>query len=338
MRKSIAVMILALLVVSMVPMVFAQDDVRDGSRDRLRMRIDEIREDRAQLREVREGARERAIDARARFAERKEDLRMLREECVNNDSAECQELRENAKAHTKEFLLSAADRMLGVLDKLLLRVENARMDADDKSDLTARIEAKIAAVEAAREQIEALTDESTREEFKAAAQALRSAWAGAADDGENVREIVREGVGRVAVERFGGIVTQAEQLSGRLETIKARLGATDVDTSAFDEALAEAREKLDDLDAALDANDMQRATVLMQEAKESLADARRALASILQEFKAANADAAREIRRAAQEAQSNPADSTDADSETENARDADDADAADESNSTRAGA
>jgi len=43
MRKSIAVMILALLVVSMVPMVFAQDDVRDGSRDRLRMRIDEIR-------------------------------------------------------------------------------------------------------------------------------------------------------------------------------------------------------------------------------------------------------------------------------------------------------
>lgn len=280
MKKSMAMIMLGLLVISMVPGVFAQD----MERDRVRSDVRAVAISHERVMDIREKARDRADEARDVYRERAEQLRKLRDECKDNDSQECDNLRENAKTHTQEFLLSAADRMLGQLDKLLNRIENARLVDDEKADLIARVETKIAAVQEAKEMIEALTEESTREDFKAASQALRMAWSGASDD-DGVKDILREGVSRVALHRFGNVLEGAEKLADRLDSIKERLGATDVDTSDFEEALREANSKLGALEAALDAHDLPEATKIMREAKASLADARRELANILSELR-----------------------------------------------------
>jgi hypothetical protein len=220
-KKYSVLAVLALLVLSMVPLAFAEDNDsrqlgRDAMRDRFRNAAERMHE-----------ARERAMNARAHIAEVHTDFLKARERIHSKDAT---------PADKQEFLLATADRILSLLGKLYERVNGS--DIENKTATLDEIQNAMDEVTDARAKIETLAPGNvTRQDVHDAAEAMRQAW-------HDALMVLRKGATHVIEKRVGLVVQQMEHLSAKLERILAHLNEKGYDVSDADALKAQFDAKL----------------------------------------------------------------------------------------------
>lgn len=277
MKKRISIIILAILVVSAMPMAFATgnqtnttnastfkerledrheafkeeaeqvrerfQETKEGikqRREQVQKRIETAREKFANARERYEAAKERYQNAKERFKTIKERVQRAREtfkECKGSDSEKCQEARQQVKANAKPYLTNSADMILEALERLHAKVNES--DIDNKEAILASLDDQIAEVKEAKTVIENLNDNTTAEEIREAAQTIREAW-------RHTRKTMQRTAGNIVNAKLGNVIKQVEQLQTKLEKTRDKLEEQGYDVSALDASMDAFQEKLDD--------------------------------------------------------------------------------------------
>lgn len=181
-------------------------------------------------------------DVRADFVDQRAEFNKVRldySRCKDSEKEECKGKRKEVKKHSKEFLAHAADMVLAELQKIKERVEASEdLSEDEIASIVADLDERIASIEQVKVKINALTEESAREEYNAVAKDIREAWKG-------IKGHLKKHVARVMHARLGNILHRAEKLEERFYKIRDTLAEKDVDVRALDAKLDAFSAKLD---------------------------------------------------------------------------------------------
>lgn len=247
MKKILAVLIMAVFLVSSLPVVFAEDTAAaTGTSDTpLKDKIQANKEKRAELGELRGEAQGIRQEARVEKKELKQDIKDRVKSCKEaaNESVDCKDVRKELKSNVKQRLLVTADQMVSLMENLKKRIEV--LNPADKADLIASVDKHIANVNAIKAEIEALPDDATKEQFKDVTKRLKDEW-------QQARKAVRLHATRMLALGFGRVLDKAEKLEKRLDSTLARLKEKGFDTTKADAKVAEFKTHVSDARKAYD--------------------------------------------------------------------------------------
>jgi uncharacterized phage infection (PIP) family protein YhgE len=258
--------------------------------------------------------RQNMLEAKEAFIESRRNMIKAREDvlgCKGDTSAECDDVRKNAKLQSQETLMAAADQVIAALNAIKAKTEaNTGLTDDEKEEAIEDIDEQIAEVQAASDTIAGLTEDSDSKAFLDAAKTIREAW-------KDARPVVHAHASMLAYGELKAVMDAVERMSARVDDQIAKYEEQGVDVSAvedlkadFDESVAEAKthlQKAKDAYTSMTADDVdgKLKTVRdeMKAARDSLKEAHGTLKEIV-----------KQLRTAAQAAK--PADDS-ADNETE---------------------
>ncbi|MFH1332100.1 MAG: hypothetical protein ABIH63_02330 [archaeon] len=231
--------------------------------------------------------------AKLRFQERQR----LREMC--EDLENCNITEEDMIESAKNFLGNSADAIIEHLNKVKSKIEeNDDLTEEEAQEMIEKIDAKIAEIQAAKEQAQNAT---TKEEIREAAQKINAAW-------KNIKQLTHVHANALINARIGGIVVKSEQLKEKLERILARMEENNKSIEDIQPLIDEYEAKLklaqEEYEAAVqkyrefwaaedkpEAKDkLEEAKQLMEEAKEALKEANEKLREIIKAIKEANGE------------------------------------------------
>ena len=264
-KRFCALFVLAIFLLSMVPLAFAEEGIRtrltqrvqdvndsenttddsvEGAgnatpmliRARTQERLETAKENIAMARERYEQAKERYLSVKDAYMAKKNTFLEAKEQyknCKDIESEECGEKRERIKSNAQPYLLKVADLVLSELEKIKAKVEASEdLSEEEIAEIVADIESKIQDVEDAKAVIENLDEESTREEINEAAEIIRDAW-------KDSKVALKKHAGRMVNARLGNIIHRTEMLETKLESIRDRLESKGADVSDLDDMLEE---------------------------------------------------------------------------------------------------
>lgn len=217
--------ILAVFLVALSPLALAQET---GTTTDTPQRVKEMREQAKEVRMVKQDVRAMRLDTRDAIKAERARIVALADElrsCKGKTTEECKQKRSSGKTAVKQTLMNAADQVLKLLNDAKARIEASEIEG--KADATSKIDAQIANIEAAKAKVEALTEESTREDYNAANKELRNAI-------NEARKDLKKSTHSLVSRRMGLIIGMAEQLEKRLDNALAKLAEKGVDTSGVD--------------------------------------------------------------------------------------------------------
>lgn len=250
MKKLMALLVIALFLVSIVP-VFAHENERADREDRNRglsafgQAASEIETDSELTVEARhEKLREKFDEAKANFLASKETflsekaslkakIAEVKAVCRENpDSEDCNELKERvAKGEGKNYLLHSIDVIENVLEKRKAKIEGLLASGEISTQAEARLEARLSEINAQLEDLAELRTEvdsaTTKAEIKAAARELRVSWRG-------IKVDLEASGAEVVSHRFSFAINRAESLERKLDRTLERLEAQGHDVSTVE--------------------------------------------------------------------------------------------------------
>jgi len=262
-------------------------DARKDLREKMKDARNEMKEMRKSIREHRKESREKMKLQREKISRHKDELR----KCRGSDTEDCRTKRKEAKGTAKETLLAVAERALTFLESTKEKVSNS--DLDNKDELLQKFNARIEEVNSALDTVNALGEDSTKDEYHAAAKALRSTVKGVKSD-------VRNGAHNLIRKKMSKALKKGDQLTDKLERTIKRLERKGIDTSGVDISGLDAKiDEAEDLyaeaislfeqarNAAPGDKDelMKQATEKQRESHKALKDARVMLRDIIREIK-----------------------------------------------------
>ncbi|MFP4523884.1 MAG: hypothetical protein ACLFO2_01015 [Candidatus Woesearchaeota archaeon] len=234
-----------------------------------------------------ERARERYEEAADKYRERKDSFYEEREdwrEAVRQGDEEA------AVSHAKNYLMHAADMVIGTAEKVRARVEaNDDLSEGEADEILADLNETVENMEAAKEAVETA---ETKDEVKAAARAIQESWKRHAHQ-------VRVRAHQAVKTDVGEILSRSRALESRLDSILAEMEARNVTVENLDHLLTTFSEKVDEarelyeesevlFEQAKDERDkdaLQRSKELSREAHEKLREAHRVLVDIVRKVK-----------------------------------------------------
>ncbi|RLE45390.1 hypothetical protein DRJ25_05730 [Candidatus Woesearchaeota archaeon] len=203
---------------------------------------------------------------KARAVERAKAVRAFKEELRNckfkSDDA-CKKVKEDAKKKAYRFLFNSVDRGMALLEKAKERIDNSKLSDEEKSAALSRIDSKIKELNNVKTEL-AGKDEINRKELREIAGKVRKSW-------NDVKKAISTKLHTVFIRRFGNIVVKLEKVKTKLSDKITKLESNGVDVSQVSTELF--NEKVDEAKAAYD-----RARALFDKAKtESEKDAAKEL-------------------------------------------------------------
>jgi len=326
-KKYGAIFVLALLLLSIMPMAFA-DDAQEGTgttetqndtqatadagnitnttehvKGQLREKVHEqIQTYKAKVNETREKIqviRKNYQEVRQAYITERDKFKELKKEyasCKNDSTDACKGKRQDIITGSKTYLLNAADLVLKELENLKEKTTaSTELTEEQKSSIIADLDAKIQEVTDARVTIENLNDNSTRQEVNDAAKQIRQAW-------QETKDALKLHTSKLVVAKLGNIIAKTETLETKLYNIRDKLTEKGKDVSKLNAVLDEFKAKVDDAKAKYEAmqeklsnakpSDMGTVSKdvhqLFTEAKQSLKDARDLLRQVVNEIKKSN--------------------------------------------------
>ncbi len=188
-------------------------------------------------------ARQNYIAAQKGFKEAKTRFK----ECEGEETAECNQWREEIKERAKEFLLNTADRIIEHLNKIKAKVEsNEDLSEEEVAEILEEIDEMIQEIENAKSTVESSED---KDEIIEASKTIKQAWL-------RVKRRLLIHTGRIVNARIGGIIVKIKHLEVRLERILARMEEKGINTSEIqslvDEFNAKINESKENYENALD--------------------------------------------------------------------------------------
>lgn len=302
MKKTIALLIMAVFLVSLLPVVFAEDTAAaTGTSDTpLKDKIQENKEKRAEIGELRGDAQDIRQEARGERKELRQDIKDKVKACKEaaNESVDCKEVRKELKVNVKARLTITADEMIQLMENLKQKIEV--LNPADKDALIAEVDGHIANVNAIKAEITALPDDATKEQYKEVTKKLKDEW-------DSARKAVRFHATRMVALGFERVLVKAERLEAKLDSTLARLKEKGFDTSKADAKIAEfkvhvadARKSYDEAIVLLEQyradtskeNAVKAIQEKMKEAKKDLQLAQQSLREAVKEIKASGKDGA----------------------------------------------
>jgi hypothetical protein len=219
----------------------AMQEKNEAKRSALRARFEAAKEARAmkretfrQFKEQRQQIKQDREAARAELGAVRETLR----ECGAKDTAECEAARNKARGASRAFLTKAAEHIIAMLERTRERIEASQMKDDVKAQMLADIDAKLAELGAAQETVASLGDDATKQDLKDAAQIIRDAW-------KDSKKSIKNGIGKVAGQRIGGVIHKMDHLDDKFDRVIAQLKKQGKDTSLAEAKTAEFEAKLE---------------------------------------------------------------------------------------------
>ncbi len=235
-----------------------------GDKTELANFLEKTRSDRA-------NAKEKYSEAKTKLADSKEKLKGCQ---GKTDDAVCTEEKTKAKQNAKDFLLNSADRVLNLLEKTKERITNSEMNEADKTASLAKIDARIAELAGARETVEQMGADATKDAIQEASRLIKDAWKGTNKD-------VKEEASKLAASKIGGVLVQIERLQAKLQNKIDQLKKAGKDTSAIDAIMTDFNAKIDAAKASqataqekFTTGATKEATAAMKEAHKSIKEAR----------------------------------------------------------------
>ena len=261
----------------------------------LKERVKEKVQGRMELREKAVEARMSFVEAKQKYLEIKEsyledrkgvlELRKEYAPCKDRNSTQCTELKEDMQDSAKSYLSNIADLIISSLEKVKARISESNMSENEKADLIADLDAKIAELEAAKEDVNSSEDSA---DIKDAAKTIKSGWVDA-------KHALKKSVGKTISSKMAGIIVQSEKLGEKLDRIVAKLKDKGYNTTLSEELVAEFNMKIDsakaNLDKAVDAlkvddnSSAAKAQDYLKAAHQDLKDARVILRDAVKEIK-----------------------------------------------------
>ncbi|MFH1064652.1 MAG: hypothetical protein V1729_06220 [Candidatus Woesearchaeota archaeon] len=251
-------------------------------------------------REKYQNAKENYAQARERYQERRGEFIEAKEQyqsCKGDDSEECLALREDLKEKAKPHLTNVADLILKELERLREKIQSSEdLSEEEVAEITADIDAKIAEIQAAKDEIENLGEDATKEEINAAAKTIKDAW-------QKAKLSIKKHAARAVNARLGNLVHTTEKLEERLYNARDKLVEKGLDVSALDAKLSDFSSELDNAadlynqakalwkDATSDTdveNAGEQVKALLTEAKQALTNAKNMLREVVSEIKSLN--------------------------------------------------
>lgn len=230
---------------------------------------------------------------RTGFQQVKEQLK----ECVDDESEECEQLRNRAQEYAKEYLVNGANMVIEHLNKIKNQIEGSEeIEQEDADEMIENLNNAIVELENAIAQVEAA---QTKEEVKKAADIINQAW-------RRIKHRERLYSARLVNAKVWNILRKSENLEDRLENVledmeeqgieianitekvdlfsEYVLGAKNKYANATD-LLEEARESAENSSELVE-----QAKELLREAHQALKDAHRMLIEIVQDIKEAGGE------------------------------------------------
>ncbi len=317
MKKTISLIVIALFILSAIPLAFAEDTEVTSAREKFKEARELAKENYKKTVEQYKEAREKFKESREKIKDNREKLK----ECVGLKTDKCNNIRATVKANAKPFLTNSADAILKLLENLKNKVEASNLEDAEKAELIAEIDASIAKINEAKVSADALTEGATNEEIKESAKEIKEAW-------KEARKDVKRIAGELVHFRVGEIIKKAEKLEDRLNRVLEKAKAAGKDTSAlqslidqFHQKIADARQKYENAKAkyteAKTAGDVdalvKEANALLKEAHKDLKEAHRILKDIVRELKEKNTE--KELEETKESAEATEGTNSETDSE-----------------------
>jgi hypothetical protein len=214
-----------------------------------------VKEKVLQLRVTKEEVRADIATSRAQLNEARlgllKDKDQLAAVCTGNVTSDCQDMRSKVKLEAEQTLMTSADHIIAVLNEIKTRAQASdTLSADVKATIATNVDADIAKIQAARDKVAALDDNSSAADVKAAAAAVGDAW-------KDIRATIQVHIGQLAYGELKAVTDAVTRMSDRLQETITTLKDKGADVSAvealktqFDAKIADAKTHLDNAEAA----------------------------------------------------------------------------------------
>ena len=253
-------------------------------------------------------ARVKYKGAQERYELAKEDYDAARslfeqaKEAFENCEGECNQFEGDLKEQAKAYMLTVIERIREQLNKADAKVEESPELTDGEAvESEAEIEEELSDIDALEVEVEAITEDTPKEEISALALKMNNKWA------DETRDKIVKTAGFLQAAKMGGVYGQLRQLSKRLENTLAKMVERGKDTAAAESLVDDFNSKLESVEAiyleavakfkeASTAQDpearkaaLTEAQAKMKEAHTALSEARKALGDIVKELRNKNA-------------------------------------------------
>lgn len=261
--KTIWIAIMAIVLISLVPLALAAEVTVQGSMDTntnvgsggtsaqsdtsaqagvsantdRQQRQETRRENMQERRDVRKEAVSVIKDLRNLRKATREEIKTQRQDlkvklddlkgCKGQKTQECEESRSAAKASVIASLKTDVDQVTQLLTSAKERISASKLS--DKEEIVANIDVQLQAIAQVSVKINALSETSSPAEVKDAAKSLRK-------DAQEARESLRAGTHRLVSNKLGSVIEQSKKLEARLDKVLSHLKAKGMDTSRVDTA------------------------------------------------------------------------------------------------------
>ncbi len=322
-KKLLSFIVLALFLVSMIPLAFAEDTATLGAsatvstdgtqvsadagaqatssdganktrqeRQDQRQKQQEQRTERQNVRkegqELRQGVRAKIEDHKKAFADFRDQLKS----CAGQKTEQCEGVRQNVRNEAKLYLKDTVQEVQDALKTL--REKIAASSLENKDELLKALDNATAKMSESQSHVDGLPDNVTAAQVKEATESVKKGW----NDARKTLKIQAELHANAGVH---GVLVRAEKLEMRLDKATARLKTNGTDTSSVDAQIAAfknhiqlaraqadiAQAKLDDArkDGANLEQDVKDAHAALVEARMHLNQAHDALKEVVKAFK-----------------------------------------------------
>ena len=272
MKKVIAILVMALLLVSMLPLAFADDtnidinanagvsttdsntatqdsatantdaktnrELRQGMRQDMREKAQERRNDMKQMREKFKGQLTDISGVLKTTRQDKQKIKFELKQCKGNQTDICESVRKSIKQDDKKIMQEFAQRLSLLLERTKEKIQASKLVDAKKQVILDKITKDEQTLADLKIKIEALTETSTKEEIKASAMALK-------DLRTQINLDIRyDHINLIGI-KLGNVVEKADHLETRLDNVIAKLKAQGKDVSAIQLKVDEFKKHID---------------------------------------------------------------------------------------------
>lgn len=291
--RLMAMMMLAIFVLSIVPIAFAERDTSGRDQEARMEKKDAALERAEQLRSALREKKERYLEARQAYVDKKERLSELRRqarECAEG-SEECRMKKVDLRKGVRDHLLKTVDLIDKSLEKLQERVTESKvLSEEEKQEALTRLTDLEKQLDQKRTEIEALPDTMTNEDLRTHIRELKDLW-------HKVRKEQRWVITQLVNNKQDNLVGIYVRFGERAEAQIQKLERQGADVAGLEELLAKYRESVEALKVAqgeakaawLEAKSspeaLERARELQQAFREKAKETKASLRNLLQELK-----------------------------------------------------
>ncbi|MBD3361400.1 hypothetical protein GF358_01260 [Candidatus Woesearchaeota archaeon] len=250
-----------------------------------------FQENKQDLRQVVQKAvqrREQAIENYKKSRQKIEQMKNKLQQCKGKTKIDCTEARKQARKHSQDFLFNAADRALALVEKTRERIENSDMSEEDKADALADLEERAAEIASARETIDAIGENPSKDEIKEATKVLRESWTKANKE-------IKQKAAKNAAGKIGGTLVKIERLNAKLERTVEQLKSRGLDTTPietmmqqFENKIQEAKDKHAEAEQKFSQGKANEAAQKIREAHSKVKEAHMLLKDVVRKIRKAN--------------------------------------------------